>query len=156
MSHRTCTRTPCYSLRFAREFNNSCKRLCSYLSASGLRFITVSHIHSWLLLVVPETLGGKCSVVNECNYTHDNGLIYTDNILLVAFQSILSDPDFDVPSQPAIAARKSASLILLWCTTHQDETSAFLSKLQRQLSTCLCKYSKKTEYTKGEDVGIVL
>ena len=91
----------------------------------------------------PRDTGGKCSVVNEYNYTHDNGLIYTDNILLVAFQSILSDPDFDVPSQPAIAARKSASLILLWCTTHQDETSAFLSKLQIQLSTCFASTAKK-------------
>ena len=73
---------------------------------------------------------------------YTNLFTHAESILLKAFQSILSDPDFDVPSQPAIAARKSASLILLWCRTYQDETSAFLSKLQKQLSTCFASTAK--------------
>ena len=70
-------------------------------------------------------------------------LIYTENILLKALQQILTDPDFDIPSQPAIAARKSASLILSWCSTHHDETAAFLTKLQRHLLTCFTSTAKK-------------
>ena len=89
---------------------------------------------------------GKCIVVYEYNYTHDSGLCtlsYTDNLLLRAFQSILSDPDFDLPSQPAIAARTHARCAVSWCINHQDETSSFLSKLQSQLSTCFSSTAVK-------------
>ena len=50
---------------------------------------------------------------------------YTDNIFLRAFRSILSDPDFDLPSEPAIAARESASCALSWCESHKEETRDF-------------------------------
>ena len=88
--------------------------------ASRVWFEVYHHIHSWLLPVVPKTLVVSIvwfSNINACLDCGLHRLIYTENILLKAFQSILSDPDFDVPSQPAIAARKSASLILSWCRT---------------------------------------
>lgn len=71
-------------------------------------------------------------------------VLSTDNsVLLKAFQSILSDPDFDIPSQPAIAARISASCALSWCESHQKETSEFLTALQGQLKTCLVSTATK-------------
>ena len=83
---------------------------------------------------------GKCMhgcyhKINQFIITQGSGSVYggivlysTDNgILLKAFQSILSDPDFDLLSQPAIEARISASCALSWCENHQKETSNFFN-----------------------------
>ena len=92
-------------------------------------------------------------VVNEYNHMHDwfaSTYLHRKHPL----QQILTDPDFDIPSQPAIAARKSASLILSWCSTHHDETAAFLTKLQRQLLTCFTSTAKKMSTRKERMWGL--
>ena len=127
------------------EFSAAASAYARYLSECGLSFTTASHNHSWLPLIAPETLvvsvEWSMNIISCMTGLHK--FIYTENILLKTLQQILTDPDFDIPSQPAIAARKSASLILLWCSTDHDETATFLSKLQRQFSTCFTSTAKK-------------
>ena len=64
-------------------------------------------------------------------------------ILLKAFQSVLSDPHFDLPSQPALAARITARCALTWCESHGKEANEFLTRLQGQLKTCFVSRALK-------------
>ena len=70
--------------------------------------------------------------------------LYTDNALQSALTSVLTDADFDLPTQPAIDARKSATCALSWCDSHKEEASSFLTKIQQQLNTCFVQHKKFT------------
>ena len=58
--------------------------------------------------------------------------------LVKAFQSVLTDEDFDFPSQPAIAAKKGAEQVLAWhaISTNQAEMAVFADQLQFTLQAC--------------------
>ena len=55
--------------------------------------------------------------------------------LVKAFQSVLTDKDFDLPSQSAITAKKGAEQVLA-ISTNQAEMAVFADQLQFTLQAC--------------------
>ena len=93
-------------------------------------------------MATPTTSEGSCGKCARLNAYKWFNTAYTDNIFLKAFCTTLVDPDIDLLSEPAIAARKCARCVLSWCESHKKETSDFFNKLQFQLCTCFVRHDK--------------
>ena len=70
-------------------------------------------------------------------------LVLLAGVLKKAFQSVLTDEDFDLPSAPAIKARKSAQCVLTWCTDNHPAMSEFTQQLMCTLEVCFVEYKKQ-------------
>ena len=55
---------------------------------------------------------------------------------------MLKDEAFDLPTAPAIAARKSAKCVLTWCTKNNEEMTAFAGQLTATLEVCFTDRKK--------------
>ena len=64
--------------------------------------------------------------------------------------SVLSDPAFSLPSQPASTTRKLAEHLSVWIPEHLEEARAFETELTRLLSECLKVGRARTQRAKRE------
>lgn len=82
----------------------------------------------------------------------DKGLLriysLTDlEVLVKVFQSVLLDDDFDLPTPPAIAAKKSAEQVLAWHATAANKAvmSTFAQQLVLTLQPCFKEMKKQKD-----------
>ena len=63
-----------------------------------------------------------------------------------AFKSVLDDEDFELPTPPAIAAKKGAEQVLAWhATTTTNEMSRFAQQLVLTLQSCFKEMKKQKD-----------
>ena len=70
-------------------------------------------------------------------------LVLLAGVLIKAFQSVLTDEDFDLPTPPAIKARKSAQCVLTWCTDNHPAMYEFTQQLMCTLKVCFVEHKKQ-------------
>ena len=64
------------------------------------------------------------------------------DVLIKAFQSVLTDESFDLPTSPAITARQSAESVLTWGTQNHDKMTIFAGQLMETLEICFTGHKK--------------
>ena len=70
--------------------------------------------------------------------------------IMKAFQSVLMDEEFDLPTPPAIAAKRGAEYVLAWhATSANQEMSIFAHQLVFTLQSCF-KDDKKRKQRREE------
>ena len=82
-------------------------------------------------------------VLDRCALVFTKWCLYID-ILVKSFQSVLTDEDFDLPTPPAIAAKKGAEKVLTW-NANQTETASFAHQLVFTLQSCFKDMKDKKE-----------
>ena len=67
-------------------------------------------------------------------------------VLIKAFQSVLTDEEFELPTPPAIAAKRGAEQVLAWhATTANEEVSIFAQQLVLMLQSCFKEMKKQKD-----------
>ena len=74
--------------------------------------------------------------------------VHITEVLIKAFESVLTDEVFQLPTAPAISARKSAQCVLTWSRNNHDKMSMFASQLITTLKFCLSTEHKKVKVLK--------
>ena len=74
--------------------------------------------------------------------TPNLSITHFTGVLLKAFESILTDEAFDLPTAPATEARKSVERVLAWCAKNETKTKVFAEELLATLESCFTNDKK--------------